>query len=219
MIKIQENRKPWQTVHIDWVTGLKPGFGRSYNAYLVIIDRFSNTPIFLPYHKDDTARNTDFLIPNRLISWTGLFTNRIELEFAYKKSIHSSTNKTTAILEKGWNPTLPQDSLRKDFVEIHPTAGSFKGIRHKARKNAIRCMEDSFAYVKDKWDKEHATTDLKVGDLVLVSNTNFNKINRCKNLKYSFSEPFVIKALHGENANEVDLSEDLSNNHPTIPVS
>ncbi|MBW0570165.1 hypothetical protein O181_109880 [Austropuccinia psidii MF-1] len=76
----------------------------------------------------------------------------------------------------------------------------------KARKNAVRCMEDSFAYAKDKWDKSHATPDFKVGDLVLLSTTNFNNIKGCKKLKDSFAGPFVIKALHGENAVEVELS-------------
>ncbi|MBW0577503.1 hypothetical protein O181_117218 [Austropuccinia psidii MF-1] len=89
----------------------------------------------------------------------------------------------------------------------------------KARKHAITCMEDSFAYAKDKWDKSHATPDFKVGDLVFVSTTNFNNIKGCKNLKESFSGPFVINALHGENAIEVELSEELSNKHPTFPVS
>ncbi|MBW0553595.1 hypothetical protein O181_093310 [Austropuccinia psidii MF-1] len=111
-----------------------------------------------------------------------------------------------------------EDSLRKDLVEIHPTASSFKGILEKARKNAIRCMEDSLVYAKVKWDKLHATPDLKVGDLVLVSTTNFNNIEGCKMLKGSFAGTFVIKALHGENAIEVELSEELSNNHPTFPV-
>ncbi|MBW0532470.1 hypothetical protein O181_072185 [Austropuccinia psidii MF-1] len=80
-------------------------------------------------------------------------------------------------------------------------------------------MEDCFAYAKDKWDKSHATPDFKVGDLVLVSTTNFNKIKGCKKLKDSFAGPFVIKALHGENAVEVELSEEFSNKHPTFPVS
>ncbi|MBW0580481.1 hypothetical protein O181_120196 [Austropuccinia psidii MF-1] len=48
------------------------------------------------------------------------------LELAYETSIHASTNQTPAILEKGWNPKLPQDSLRKDLLEIHPTAASFE---------------------------------------------------------------------------------------------
>ncbi|MBW0586514.1 hypothetical protein O181_126229 [Austropuccinia psidii MF-1] len=57
--------------------------------------------------------------------WCTLF---LALELAYKTSIHASTNLTPAILEKGWNPKLPQDSLRKYLIEIHPTAASFKGM-------------------------------------------------------------------------------------------
>ncbi|MBW0582293.1 hypothetical protein O181_122008 [Austropuccinia psidii MF-1] len=89
----------------------------------------------------------------------------------------------------------------------------------KARKHEGRCMKDSFAYAKDKWDKSHATPDFKVGDLALISTTNFNNIEGCKKLKDSFSGPFVIKALHGENSVEVELSEELSKKHPTFPVS
>ncbi|MBW0499402.1 hypothetical protein O181_039117 [Austropuccinia psidii MF-1] len=146
------------------------------------------------------------------------FTLLPELELEYKTSIHTSTNQTPAILEKGWNPKLTQDSSRKDFVEIHPTAGSSKGMLGTARKNEIRFMEDSFAYAKDKWKKSHATPDFKGGDLVLVFTTNFNNIKGCKNLKDSFEVPFVIKALHGENAIELELSGELSNKHPTLPV-
>ncbi|MBW0513130.1 hypothetical protein O181_052845 [Austropuccinia psidii MF-1] len=259
MIKIHEPRKPWEIAHMDWVNGLPPVGDRSYNACLVTFDRFSKTTIFLPCHKDDKAMDTALLIWNRVISWTGIFTNIIsgrdrkytsalwknlhqlfgtklslptayypqtdglaermiqtledmvrrfcayglefkdcngfthdwctllpELELAYKTSNHASTNQTPAILEKGWNPKLPQDSLRKDFVEIHPTSGSFKGMLDKPRKHAIRCMEDSFAYAKDKWDKSLGTPDFKVEDLVLVNTANCNTIKGFKTLKDSF---------------------------------
>ncbi|MBW0514699.1 hypothetical protein O181_054414 [Austropuccinia psidii MF-1] len=86
------------------------------------------------------------------------------LELAYKTSIHDSTKQTPSILEKGWNLKLPQDSLRKELIEIHPTAANFKQMLDKARKHAVRCMEDSFAYAKLKWDKSHATPDFKLGD-------------------------------------------------------
>ncbi|MBW0496570.1 hypothetical protein O181_036285 [Austropuccinia psidii MF-1] len=109
-----------------------------------------------------------------------------ELELTYKTSIHSSTNQTPAILGKGWNPRLPQDSLEKNLVEIHTKTDSFKRILEKAINHAVRQMEDSFAYAKEKWDKSHATTYFKVGDLVLVSTTNFNNIKGCKKLKESF---------------------------------
>ncbi|MBW0544494.1 hypothetical protein O181_084209 [Austropuccinia psidii MF-1] len=249
MIKIQEPSRTWEIVHMDLVTGLPPGVDRSYNSFLVIVDRFSKTQIFLPYHKDDTATDTALLIWNRVISWTGIFTNIISdrdpkftsalwtnlhqvfgtkllfskayhpqtdglaermiqtledmvrricayglefndcdgfthdwctllpaMELAYKTSIHGSTNQTPAILEKGWNPKLPQESLRKELVEIHPKASSFKGMLEKATNHALRCMEDSFAYAKDKWDKSHSTPDFKVGDLVFVSPTKLNNI-------------------------------------------
>ncbi|MBW0568933.1 hypothetical protein O181_108648 [Austropuccinia psidii MF-1] len=54
VIKLQEPRRPWEIVHMDWVNGLPPGGDRGYNAFLVIVDRFRKTPIFLPCHKDDT---------------------------------------------------------------------------------------------------------------------------------------------------------------------
>ncbi|MBW0579911.1 hypothetical protein O181_119626 [Austropuccinia psidii MF-1] len=141
------------------------------------------------------------------------------LELAYKISMHASTNQTPTILEKGWNPKLPQNSLRKDLVAIHPPAASFKGMLDRTRKHAVRFMEDSFAHAKDRWDKSHASPDFKVGDLVLVSTTDFNNIKGCKKFKDSFSGPFVIKTLHGENTVEVELSEELRNKHPTFPVS
>ncbi|MBW0517118.1 hypothetical protein O181_056833 [Austropuccinia psidii MF-1] len=141
------------------------------------------------------------------------------LELAYKTSINASTNQTAAVLEKGWNPKIPQDSLRKDLIQIHPTAASLKGMLDKSRKHAVSFMEDSFAYAKDKWDKSHATPDFKVGDLFLVSTTKFNSIKGCKKPKNSFAGPCLIKALHWENAVEVELSEELSNKHPTFPVS
>ncbi|MBW0562286.1 hypothetical protein O181_102001 [Austropuccinia psidii MF-1] len=91
------------------------------------------------------------------------------LELEYKTSIHSSTGKTPAMLEKGWNPRLPYDTLKKDLVDIHPTASSFNIMLDKARHHANRCMQDSFKYAKEKWDKSHKPPYFKIGDLVLVS--------------------------------------------------
>ncbi|MBW0590758.1 hypothetical protein O181_130473 [Austropuccinia psidii MF-1] len=291
MMKIQEPSRPWETVHMDWVTGLPQGGDRSYNAFLVILERFSKTPIFLPCHKDDTAMDTALLIWNIEVSWTGIFINIMSdgdpkftselwknlqqvfstkpsfstayhpqtdglaemmiqaledmvrrlcayvlelkdcygfthdwctlfpaLELEYKTSIHASTNQTPVILEKGWKHKLPQDFMRKDLIEIHPTAASFKGMLEKAREHALKCMEDSFASAKDKWHKSHAIPDFKVGDLALVSTSDFNNIKGFKKLKYSFAGPLVIKALHGENAVEVEFFEELSNKHPIFPM-
>ncbi|MBW0466790.1 hypothetical protein O181_006505 [Austropuccinia psidii MF-1] len=58
---------------MGWVICLLPGGVKSYNSFLVIVDRFRKTLIFLPCHKDDT----DLLMWNRVVSWTGIFTNII----------------------------------------------------------------------------------------------------------------------------------------------
>ncbi|MBW0567045.1 hypothetical protein O181_106760 [Austropuccinia psidii MF-1] len=77
MIHIQEPSTPWEVVHMDWVTALPPGGDKSYNACLVIVDRYSKTPMFLPCHKDDTDMDTALLIWNIVISHSGLFKNII----------------------------------------------------------------------------------------------------------------------------------------------
>ncbi|MBW0594174.1 hypothetical protein O181_133889 [Austropuccinia psidii MF-1] len=119
------------------------------------------------------------------------------------------------MLEKGWNPKLPIDTLKKDLIDIHPTASSFKLLLDKVRHHANQSMNDAFEYAKQKWDKSHKTPEFKVGDLILVSTLNFNNIKGPKKLKDSFAGPFIIKALHGTNAVQVELSGELENKHPT----
>ncbi|MBW0539266.1 hypothetical protein O181_078981 [Austropuccinia psidii MF-1] len=141
------------------------------------------------------------------------------LELEYKKSNHFSIGKTPEMLEKGWNPRLPYDTLKKDLVDIHPTATSFKLMLDKARHHENRCMQDSFKYAKERWDKSHQPPEFKVGDLVLVSTINFNNLKGPKKLKYSFAGPFMIKALHVPNAVQLELTGELMNKHPALPVS
>ncbi|MBW0575446.1 hypothetical protein O181_115161 [Austropuccinia psidii MF-1] len=123
------------------------------------------------------------------------------------------------MLEEGWNPKLPVSTLNKYLVDINPTASSFKLLLDKVRHHENQSMKDAFEYAKQKWDKSHKTPELKEGDLILVSTLSFNNIKGPKKLKDSFSGPFIIKALHGTNAVQVELSGELENKHPTFPVS
>ncbi|MBW0512910.1 hypothetical protein O181_052625 [Austropuccinia psidii MF-1] len=90
MIQIQEPKSPLEIVHKDQVTALPPGGDKSFNACLVLVDRYSKTPMLLPFHKDDTA----IMIWNRFISHTGLFKNIIsdrdpKFTSALWKTLHS----------------------------------------------------------------------------------------------------------------------------------
>ncbi|MBW0574601.1 hypothetical protein O181_114316 [Austropuccinia psidii MF-1] len=100
------------------------------------------------------------------------------------------------MLEIGCNPRLPEDTLRKDLIEIHPAASSFKIMLDKVKHHAKQSMNEAFDYEKHKWDKSHKLPDFKIGDLVLVSTLNFNNIKGLEKLKDSYVGPFVLVSSH-----------------------
>ncbi|MBW0552120.1 hypothetical protein O181_091835 [Austropuccinia psidii MF-1] len=69
---LEEPQHPWETINMDWVTGLVPGGKENFNACLIIVDRFSNSMKFLPCHKEDTAMDTSLLFWNNIISTCGV---------------------------------------------------------------------------------------------------------------------------------------------------
>ncbi|MBW0505671.1 hypothetical protein O181_045386 [Austropuccinia psidii MF-1] len=123
------------------------------------------------------------------------------------------------MLEKGWNPRLPADTLRKKLIKIYPTPSSFNTILDKVKHHEKQSMNDAFDYAKQQWDKSHKVPDFKLGDLVLVSTLNFHHIKGPKKLEDFYVGPFVLVALHGTNAVQVELSGELENKDPTSPVS
>ncbi|MBW0549479.1 hypothetical protein O181_089194 [Austropuccinia psidii MF-1] len=77
LIQIQEPKSPWEIVHMDWVTALPEGGDSSYNACLVLVDRYSKNLMFLLCQKDDTAMDTATMIWNMFIGHKGLLQNII----------------------------------------------------------------------------------------------------------------------------------------------
>ncbi|MBW0524695.1 hypothetical protein O181_064410 [Austropuccinia psidii MF-1] len=120
------------------------------------------------------------------------------------------------MLEEGWNPILQANTLRKYLIEVPTTASSFKIMLEKVKHHAKQSMDVVFDYAKQKWDKRNKVPDLKVGGLVLVSTLNFDNIKGPKKLKDYYVGSFVIVALHGNNAFQVELSGELENKQPTL---
>ncbi|MBW0546028.1 hypothetical protein O181_085743 [Austropuccinia psidii MF-1] len=56
---------------------LPPSGEKGYNPFLVILDRYIKTPIFLPFHEYDTSMDTALLLWSRGISHTVLINNII----------------------------------------------------------------------------------------------------------------------------------------------
>ncbi|MBW0464892.1 hypothetical protein O181_004607 [Austropuccinia psidii MF-1] len=137
-------------------------------------------------------------------------------ELVYKTSIHALTGKTPSMLEKGWNPKL---MLKIDLVDINPTSSSLKLLLDTVSHPVNQRMTYSFEYSKQKWDKSHKTPEFKLGDLILVSTLVVNNIKGTKKLKDTFTEPFIIKALHYKNSVQLELTRKLENKYPAFPVS
>ncbi|MBW0493013.1 hypothetical protein O181_032728 [Austropuccinia psidii MF-1] len=74
---IEEPKHPWETIIMDWVTGLVPGGKENFNAFLIIVDRFSKSVRFSPCHKEDTAIDNAFSFWNNIISTCGVPKNII----------------------------------------------------------------------------------------------------------------------------------------------
>ncbi|MBW0505348.1 hypothetical protein O181_045063 [Austropuccinia psidii MF-1] len=64
---IKEPKHPWETIIMDWVTGLVPGGRENFNAFLIIVDRCNKSVRLLPCHKADTAMYTALLFWNNII--------------------------------------------------------------------------------------------------------------------------------------------------------
>ncbi|MBW0476989.1 hypothetical protein O181_016704 [Austropuccinia psidii MF-1] len=69
---MEEPKHPWETINVDWVTGLVPGSKENFNAFLVIVDRYSKRVRCLPCHKEDTAMDTALLLWKNIISTCGV---------------------------------------------------------------------------------------------------------------------------------------------------
>ncbi|MBW0471540.1 hypothetical protein O181_011255 [Austropuccinia psidii MF-1] len=89
----------------------------------------------------------------------------------------------------------------------------------RACDTASTCIAEAKEYNKQRWDKSHMEPEFKEVDQVLVSTLNFNNLKVLKKIRDSFSGPFTIIKLIGENEVEVKLTEETSRKHPVFPVS
>ncbi|MBW0506646.1 hypothetical protein O181_046361 [Austropuccinia psidii MF-1] len=138
------------------------------------------------------------------------------VQLAYNTSQHSTTGKSPSLVEKGWNPLLPVDHLKKNILTIHPTAKDFHDMWKRACDTAFRCIAEANKYSKQTWDKSHMEPEFKEGDWVLVSTLNFINLKGPKSIRDSLVGPFNIIKLIGENTVKVKLTEEVSRKHPVF---
>ncbi|MBW0466926.1 hypothetical protein O181_006641 [Austropuccinia psidii MF-1] len=126
------------------------------------------------------------------------FTLLSAVQLVYNTSQHSTTGKSPSLVEKGWNSLLPLDHLKKNLLNIHPTAKDFHEMWKRAFYTASKCIAEAKEYNKQNYDKTHMEPDLKEGEQVLVSTLNYNSLKETKKIRESFVGPFTIIKLIGK---------------------
>ncbi|MBW0585970.1 hypothetical protein O181_125685 [Austropuccinia psidii MF-1] len=66
-----------------------------------------------------------------------------EVQLAYNTSNNSTTGKTPALVEKGWNPLLLVDHLKENLLTIHPRGNDFHEIWKRACDTAVKCIAEA----------------------------------------------------------------------------
>ncbi|MBW0519187.1 hypothetical protein O181_058902 [Austropuccinia psidii MF-1] len=62
------------------------------------------------------------------------------VQLAHNTSQNSTTGKTPAVVEKGWNPLFPVDHLKRNLLTIHPTATYFHEMWKRACDTASKML-------------------------------------------------------------------------------
>ncbi|MBW0484090.1 hypothetical protein O181_023805 [Austropuccinia psidii MF-1] len=105
------------------------------------------------------------------------------VQLAYNTSPHSTTGKSPSLVEKGWNPLLPVDHLKKNLLTIHLTAKDFHEMWKKAFDTAAKFIAEPKEYNKQRWVKSHMEPDFKEGEQVLVSKLDFHNLKGPKKMR------------------------------------
>ncbi|MBW0569462.1 hypothetical protein O181_109177 [Austropuccinia psidii MF-1] len=61
-----------------------------------------------------------------------------ELQLAYNTNQHSTPVESPSLVEKGWNPLLPMDHLKRSILTIHPTTKNFHYMFKRACDTAAK---------------------------------------------------------------------------------
>ncbi|MBW0485979.1 hypothetical protein O181_025694 [Austropuccinia psidii MF-1] len=130
---IEEPKAPWETINMDWVTGLVPGGKENFNACLFIGDSSHHSQTDgldarMIQKMEDIIRR--FCAYGMQYKYQGGYTHECvkrlpECQLAHNTSQKSATRKSTSLVEKGWNPLIPVDHLEKNLLTIHPNAKDF----------------------------------------------------------------------------------------------
>ncbi|MBW0534926.1 hypothetical protein O181_074641 [Austropuccinia psidii MF-1] len=239
---IEEPKHPWETINMDWVTGLVPGGKENYNACLIIADR-------------DPKFTSEF--------WTNLYDmlgNRLAFSTAYHPQTDDPAERMIQTMEDilrrfcaygmeykdqgrythDWVTLLPAVQLAYNTSQ-HSTTEKPPAVVKKGwnpllpvdhLKMNLLTIHPTAKDFHDMWKRACDTAakfmaEAKECNKQWWDNTHMEPdfkegdqvLKEPKKMRDSFVGPFTIIKLIGKNAVEVKLTEEFSGKHPVFPVS
>ncbi|MBW0465171.1 hypothetical protein O181_004886 [Austropuccinia psidii MF-1] len=79
--------------------------------------------------------------------WVTLLT---VVQLSEKTSQHDTIGKSPSLVERGWNPLLPVNHLKKNLLTIHSTAKDFHYMWRRACGTAATCIAEAKEYNKQR---------------------------------------------------------------------
>ncbi|MBW0507599.1 hypothetical protein O181_047314 [Austropuccinia psidii MF-1] len=203
---IEEPKHPWETIKMDWVTGLVPGGKENFNAFLIIIDRFSNSVRFLPCHKEDTEMDTALLFWNNIIStcrvpeiiisdrdtkftsefWTNLY-DILGTKLAFSTAYHPQTDGLAERMIQTMENIIRRFSVQLAYnTSQHSTTGKSPSLIEKGwnhllpvdhlKKNLLTIHPKSKDF-HDMWKRAYDTADRCIAEAKEYSKQSWDKSN------------------------------------------
>ncbi|MBW0487534.1 hypothetical protein O181_027249 [Austropuccinia psidii MF-1] len=225
---IEETKHPWETINMDWVTGLVPGGKENSNACLVIVDRYIKSVRCLPCHKEDTEINTDLLFCNNIIAtsevpqiiisdrdpkfisefWTNLY-DMLGTKLAFSTAYHPQTD---GLAER-------RIQIMEDIIKRFCAYG----IENKNNEGYTHDWITLLPEVQLPYNTSQPST---AGKSPSLSEKGWNHLLPVDHLKedlltiHPTAKDFhYMFKLIGKNAVEVKLTEEFSRKYPVFPVS
>ncbi|KAL3567897.1 hypothetical protein D5086_030548 [Populus alba] len=236
-------KEPWVDILMDFVLGL-PRSKRGRDSIFVVVDRFSKMAHFIPCHKtDDATKIADLFfreivrlhgVPKSIVSdidvkflsyfWKVLWG---KLEFAYNRSMHSTTEFSSFEIVYGFNPLTPMDLIPLPINERVSLDGNHKaqvvktlheGVRqqierrnrvyttkaNKGRKHDILERINDNAYKVDLPGEYGVSATFNISDLTLFDVGDDSRLN-----------PFEER---GDDADQPNTKRNHANDPLEVPI-
>ncbi|KAF4333578.1 reverse transcriptase domain protein [Fusarium beomiforme] len=203
---------------MDFITKLplskEPSTGIFYDSIMVIVDRFTKFPYYLPYIEATDAEEMAYIFYDRIDNWVEKL---LCAQLAYNTAYNESTKLTPSDANFGFTPNAYYDAREPKDVNPAAIIASDK-LRdlHEEMKTELEFVRTRMQRYYDP--KRSKGPTFSEGDMVYLSTKNIKTDRPSHKLDYKYLGPIKIKRQTGKDRYELDLPPNIRC-HPVYHIS